>query len=69
MSTQKPITKADIEAKLHRLAGEAEDRVASKKATAIKIGIGVGVAVVVIAFLLGTRKGARKTTIVEIRRV
>ncbi len=67
--TAQPLTKADIEAKLRRLQGDVEQQIDARKGTAIKVAVGIGLVVVVIAFLLGTRKGARKTTIVEIRRV
>ena len=69
MSTTPPITKGDIEAKLRRLQGDVESKVESKRATVLKVGVAAGAVLLVVVFLLGTRKGARKTTIVEIRRV
>jgi len=66
---QTPVTRADIEAKLAEIRGVADDttEVASEAA---KTGLVVaGVAVVVIAFLLGRRRGRKKSTIVEVRRV
>ena len=64
-----PITRADIEAKFRELQGDVNDVVEERKGTALKVAVGVGVAVVVVAFLLGVRRGRRRTTVVEIRRV
>jgi hypothetical protein len=62
------ITPADIEAKLRNLKGGATERAKEAQATAVQIGIGIGLVVLIIAFLLGQRRGKRKTTFVEIRR-
>ncbi len=63
------VTRDDIEAKLRELQGEVEvigDEVMNK---AVVVGAAVVVAVVVVAFWLGRRKGRRRTTVVEIRRL
>ncbi|MEA2902100.1 MAG: hypothetical protein QOH36_1987 [Actinomycetota bacterium] len=63
------ITRADIEAKLRDLRGEVEDtgEAVVEKGKAV---IGVAVAGVVgFVFLLGVRRGKKKSTVVEIRRV
>jgi hypothetical protein len=65
----RPITRADIEAKLREIGGEVDDTVANTKQLVIAAGIALGVLVVASAFLLGRRRGKRLTTIVEIRRV
>jgi hypothetical protein len=65
----KPITKADIEAKLRELTGRAEESVEKAKIGALKVGVAVGVVVVVGVYLLGRRRGRRTKTLVEIRRV
>jgi hypothetical protein len=63
------VTRADIEAKLAELRGVAGDSTEIAQ-NATKTGLIVaGVAAVVIAFLLGRRRGRKKSTIVEIRRV
>jgi hypothetical protein len=67
--TDRPITRADIEAKLREIGGEVDDTVANTKQLAIAAGIVVGVLVIASAFLLGRRRGKKLTTIVEIRRV
>jgi hypothetical protein len=65
----KPVTRADIEAKLSEIRGVADDT-AEVAEGAAKTGLVVaGVAVVVIAFLLGRRRGHKKSTIVEVRRI
>ena len=65
----KPITRADIEAKLAEIGGEVDETVSNSKQMAITAGA-VAVAVVIAAvFLLGRRKGKKLRTIVEIRRV
>lgn len=63
------ITRDDIEAKLRELQGgvdEAADRAVSYVLVA---GAAVLAGVVVVAFLLGRRRGRRKETYVEVRRL
>jgi MYXO-CTERM domain-containing protein len=68
-SGDKPVTRADIEAKLAEIRGVA-DQTAEAAEGAAKTGLVVGgVAVVVLAFLLGRRRGRKKSTIVEVRRI
>jgi LPXTG-motif cell wall-anchored protein len=63
------VTRADIESKLHQIRGEAEKTgEAAKNAGMVVAGV-VAVVVVGLAFVLGKRRGRRKSTIVEIRRV
>ena len=67
-TTDKRITKADIEAKLEELrggvdAGVDQARNISKAVAAVAVG-----AIVVVAFLYGRRRGRKRQTIVEIRR-
>ena len=65
----KPVTRADIEAKLAQIKGVTDDTTEVAEGAA-KTGLVVaGVVVVVIAFLLGRRRGHKKSTIVEVRRV
>jgi hypothetical protein len=69
MTQERPITRADIESKLRQLRGEVD----STAKAAVPIGLAVGaaaVAVVVgVAYLMGRRKGRKRATVVEIRRV
>jgi hypothetical protein len=65
----KAVSRADIEAKLAEIRGVA-DETTEVAEDAAKTGLVVaGVGVVVIAFLLGRRRGRKKSTIVEVRRI
>jgi hypothetical protein len=65
----RPVTRSDIERKLAEIRGIADDTTEVAQ-DATKTGLVVaGVAVVVIAFVLGKRRGRKKSTIVEIRRI
>jgi hypothetical protein len=63
------ISRADIEAKLREIRGEVETTGHNVKQYALVAGAVVAVGVVALAFTLGKRKGKRKTTVVEVRRV
>ncbi len=63
------ITRGDIEAKLHEMRGDVEESAEAAKTPIMAIAGGVAVAIVILAFLLGKRRGRRKSTVVEIRRV
>lgn len=63
------ITRADIEAKLRDMRGEVDRTAEAAKAPLTAIAGAAAVAVVALSFLLGKRRGRRKSTVVEIRRV
>ena len=65
----RPIERSDIEAKIRELHGGVEDTAQSATSTLVTVGAVVIVGVVAVAFLLGRRKGRRRTTIVEVRRI
>jgi hypothetical protein len=66
---QATVTRADIEAKLREIRG-VTDTTANATQRAMKpVIIAVGVAVVIGAFLLGRRRGQKRGTIVEVRRI
>jgi hypothetical protein len=66
---QKQVTRGDIEAKLAEIRG-VTDETADVAEGAAKTGlIFAGIAIVIVAFLVGRRRGHKKSTIVEIRRV
>jgi hypothetical protein len=65
----KPVTRADIEAKLAEIRGVADDTTEVAEEAAKTGLIAAGIGVVVIAFLLGRRRGRKKSTIVEVRRI
>jgi MYXO-CTERM domain-containing protein len=66
---EKPVTRADIEAKLAEIRGVTDDTTEVAEEAAKTGLIIAGVGVVVVAFLLGRRRGRKKSTIVEVRRV
>ena len=68
-ASQGRITRGDIEAKLREMRGEVEQTAEAAKAPMLAIAGGVAAVVVVLAFLVGKRRGRRKSTVVEIRRV
>jgi hypothetical protein len=62
------ITRDDIEARFREIQGEVvavEDDARSSVASVIVVA---GVALVVIAFALGSRRGRKRRTVVEVRR-
>lgn len=63
------ITRADIEGKLRDMRGEVEEKTEAAKAPIMAIGAGVAGVIVIAAFLFGKRRGRRRSTVVEIRRV
>lgn len=68
MSTQK-ITRDDLESKFRELQGEATSTAEQAKSYAIAAAAVLVVGVAAVAFVLGRRRGRKKTTVVEIRRI
>lgn len=66
--SDRPITRSDIEARFREIQGEVvavEDEARTSVAAAVVI---VAVTAVVIAFALGSRRGRKRRTVVEVRR-
>ena len=63
------VTRADIEAKFREIEGEARDAGRAGAQVAIAAGAVVAVGVVALAFWMGRRRGRKRTTVVEVRRV
>jgi hypothetical protein len=63
------ITRDDIEAKLRQMAGELDDRVEAARPALVAGAVAVVVAVGVVSYLLGRRRGRRRSAVVEIRRL
>ena len=63
------VSRDDIEAKLRELRGEVDAVGESSRSTIGIVVVGVVVVVIAVTYLLGKRKGRRKTTVVEVRRV
>ena len=63
------ITRDQLEDKFRELEGDARDQVESARSTMVTAGAVAGLVLLLLAFLLGTRKGRKRSTVVEIRRV
>jgi len=63
------ITRDDLEAKFRELEGEANETAQQARSYAMVAAAVVVVGVAAVAFVLGRRKGRKKTTVVEIRRI
>lgn len=63
------VSRDDIEAKLREIRGEAGEVAESGRNYAVIAAAVAATAVVVAAYLLGRRKGKRRSTVVEVRRV
>ncbi|HVE46085.1 MAG TPA: hypothetical protein VNA57_04990 [Acidimicrobiales bacterium] len=64
-----PVTRDAIEAKLRQIKGEVDTSATAAKPVALMVGVAVAVAVVGLAYVLGRRKGKKKMTLVEVRRI
>jgi hypothetical protein len=63
------ITRDDLEDKFRELEGDAREQVESARSTVVTAGVVAALLLLLLAFLLGTRKGRKRSTVVEIRRV
>lgn len=63
------ITPNDLRDRFNALQGEVDSTTESAKGMALAAGAVVAVAVVLGVFVLGARRGRKRTTVVEIRRV
>jgi hypothetical protein len=68
-TVHRPIRRQDLEAKIRELHGGVEDTAHAATSTLVTVGAVVVVGVITVAFLLGRRKGRRRTTVVEVRRI
>jgi hypothetical protein len=64
-----PIRRSDLEAKMRELQGGVEDTRESATKALLTVGAVVVVGVVAVAFLLGRRRGRKRSTVVEVRRL
>jgi hypothetical protein len=67
--TEQKITRDDIEAKLRELKDDVDETAESAKSYVAAAAAGVVVVVFLIAFTAGKKRGRRKSTVVEIRRI
>jgi hypothetical protein len=63
------ITRDQIEAKLREVTGGVTDEVEEVRSQALAVGLAVVVATVAIVYLIGRRRGRRRSTVVEVRRI
>jgi hypothetical protein len=63
------ITRIDLEDKFRELEGGAREQAESARSTVVTAGAVAALILLLLAFLLGTRKGRKRSTVVEIRRV
>jgi hypothetical protein len=69
MADAATIDRADIEAKLREINGEVQETAKAAVPIGLAVGAGLAVAVVAVAYLLGRRRGRKRSTVVEIRRI
>jgi len=67
MSTN--VERSDLEKKLREIQDEVDDAATTAKPAALSIGTAIIAGAVGIAYIIGQRKGDKRTTIVEVRRV
>ncbi|MDA8290979.1 MAG: hypothetical protein M0Z33_04765 [Actinomycetota bacterium] len=63
------VSLGDIEAQLRSLGGSAQAAVAGSRTTALGAAVVGGALAVASVYLLGRRRGRRRATVLEIRRV
>ncbi|MGH9274330.1 MAG: hypothetical protein ACRDZU_06760 [Acidimicrobiales bacterium] len=68
-SHARTIDRGQIEAKLRELQGGVNETKESATSMLITVGAVVVVGVLAVAFLAGRRKGKKRTTVVEVRRI
>lgn len=68
-ATARPISRADLESKMRELQGEVGAAKEQATSYALAVGAVAVVAVVAVAFLIGRRRGRKRSTVVEIRRL
>ena len=72
MSVSSPrdrITRDQLEDKIRELEGGAREQAESARSTVVTAGAVAALILLLLAFLLGSRKGRKRSTVVEIRRV
>ena len=65
----KEITRRDLESKFRELQGGVETAGESAKLYALIVGAVAAVAVVGVAYFFGRRRGKKRATVVEVRRL
>lgn len=63
------VTKADLEAKLAQVSRQVNRTTEAAKPKLMAAGAAAATGLVVLAYVLGRRRGKRRATVVEVRRV
>ena len=63
------ITREDLDSTLRSVVGEVEQQATTGARRLLPVAVGAGVAVLMVAYFLGRRVGATRSTVVEIRRI
>ena len=63
------VSTQDIETKLRQIRGQFERTTESARSGIVAAGVVGAVVLVTVAYVLGRRRGRRRSTVVEIRRV
>jgi hypothetical protein len=69
MAPAERITRDDIESKFRELEGEAVETADAARTYVVIAAAAIVITIAAVAFVMGRRKGRKKTTIVEIKRV
>jgi hypothetical protein len=69
MTSPARITRADLETKLREVTGEANETVEAAKPQLVGGAVAGLLLAVIVAYLLGRRRGRKRSAVVEIRRV
>ena len=64
-----PVTRTDLESKFRELQGEIDESKQTAVSYAVAAGAVVVVGIAVVAYVFGRRKGRKKSTVVEVRRL
>lgn len=63
------VSRGDIESKLRELQGDVDEGLDTARSVGTVVAVGAAVVLVVVAYWLGRRRGRKRSTIVEIRRI
>ena len=63
------VTRGDIESKLRELQGEVDEGIESARGLGVTVAIGGGILLVLLAYWFGRRRGKKRQTVLEIRRI
>jgi xanthine/CO dehydrogenase XdhC/CoxF family maturation factor len=69
VATDERVTADDIRSKLNEIDGSVQSTAKATAPIALAVGAAAVLAVVVLAYTLGKRRGRKRRTVVEIRRV